>query len=354
MKHIIYGVCGIGLGHTYRQLPIIDHLAKNHKIALFAYLDSLSFYQKHFENVPTVKVIQVATPFMGGTKDGLDFKAIKNDPRNQQDFFGINMQAFAEAKKFINTPDLALTDYEPTAAQYAYMCNTPLITLDQHSKYLVGHFPETLHGFSNHEDLQRLNMFFPKAEKRIIFSFFDFPIKTKNDPSVIILPPILKQAITSGVRRRLKNKYVCYISTQENFGQKIADIFEVFAHFPEKQFYLYLKTPPSYSPPNVTVHTQGHPSFEKNLLSCEGLICSAGHSLPSEAAYLGVPIYAIPLPTYEQHMNAEMIAKNGLGITTAALSAEGLNTFFNFAARFTPKPTKQTTPQTVSRLIGLV
>lgn len=354
MKKIIYGICGIGLGHTYRQLPIINHLAKTHKIALFAYFDSLSFYQSHFKNTPNVKVIRVATPFMGGAENGLDFDLIKNDPRNQQDFFGINMQAFSDAQKFIGTPDLAITDYEPTAAQYAYMCNTPLFTIDQQSKYLVGNFPEVIDGFSGLEDIQRLRMFFPKAEKRIIFSFFEFPTKIKNDASVIVLPPILKEKITSGLRQPLKNKYVCYISSQDGFGQSMADIVNIFAKFPEKKFQVYLKNAVPHQRQNVAIYPHGDPSFEKNLLACEGLICSAGHSLPSEAAYLGVPMYALALPNYEQHMNAKMVADNGFGLWADALSVGGLETFFNFSTTFTPKPIQRTTVEEVCSLIGLV
>lgn len=43
---ILYGVCGIGMGHTYRQLPLLDNLAAEAEIVLFAYGESLAFYSK--------------------------------------------------------------------------------------------------------------------------------------------------------------------------------------------------------------------------------------------------------------------------------------------------------------------
>ena len=353
MKKIIYGICGIGLGHTHRQLPIISHLAKNHKIALFAYFDSLHFYQNHFKNHPHVKVIQVATPYMGGTVDGLDFNQIQNDPRNQQDFFGISSKAFAEAQQFIGAPDLAISDYEPNAAQYAYMYNVPLYTLDQHSKYIVGDFPEALNGFSGKEDVQRLRMFFPKAEKRIIFSPFGFSVSPQNAENIAIVKPILKASITQGRRNKTKNSYVCYLSAHEIFSQTPDEVLSLLGQFSDIRFDVYLKKPIRHQAPNVNVYAHGDPSFEENLLRAEGLICSAGHSLPVEAAYLGVPMFAVPLPTYEQHMNAEMIVQNGLGLKANTLTPQGLADFFEFAQNFTPRPMHKTTAAEVCALMGL-
>jgi UDP:flavonoid glycosyltransferase YjiC (YdhE family) len=41
-KKILYGVCGIGMGHTYRQLPLLDELAIDNRIVLFVYGESKS------------------------------------------------------------------------------------------------------------------------------------------------------------------------------------------------------------------------------------------------------------------------------------------------------------------------
>ena len=46
-----------------------------------------------------------------------------------------------------------------------------------------------------------------------------------------------------------------------------------------------------------------------------------------EAMYLGIPVYAIPLPVYEQHMNAHVIEQHGFGVSRPKLERENLEYF---------------------------
>ena len=59
---ILYGVCGIGMGHTYRQLPLLDVLAAEAQIVMFVYGESLEFYGKHFAGNANVSVVPVSVP----------------------------------------------------------------------------------------------------------------------------------------------------------------------------------------------------------------------------------------------------------------------------------------------------
>ncbi len=46
-RKILYGICGIGTGHTYRQLPIVEHfVGKGDRLVIFAYGESLDFYRE--------------------------------------------------------------------------------------------------------------------------------------------------------------------------------------------------------------------------------------------------------------------------------------------------------------------
>lgn len=74
-KKILWGVCGIGLGHTNRQLPLIEHLRQRNKIVILAYGESLKAYRKLFAADANVTVLPVAVPFMVGSATGLDFAA---------------------------------------------------------------------------------------------------------------------------------------------------------------------------------------------------------------------------------------------------------------------------------------
>ena len=319
MKKILYGICGIGLGHMYRQLPILEFLAKDHKIALFVYGESLKFCHAHFKNTANIKIIEVAVPYVVGDKDGLDFKKTAkhpaNQPKNQKNFYSVNMKAFATAQDFLGKPDMVLTDYEPNAAQYAYAHDSPLYTLDQQSKYLVGDFPQELNGYRHIDEAQRLRLFFPKAHKRIVSSFFSFKVKPAFANEALVMSPLLRPELAKATPSPSANHYLIYLSAQQGFGQSIEQLQNLCYQHPHLRFTLYGKDAKENQDKNVVLRPHGHPDFVADLLTCEGLICTAGHSLLSEAVALGIPTLALPMGLYEQQMNAHQIEKNNWGIS---------------------------------------
>ena len=79
--------------------------------------------------------------------------------------------------------------------------------------------------------------------------------------------------------------------------------------------------------PNIYIYKHGDPRFDEIMQECLGMISTAGHSLLSEAMYLGIPTYAIPVSPYEQHMNAMIIDKNNFGIAYHKIDFEKLAEF---------------------------
>src|SRR6185312_2569606 len=78
---------------------------------------------------------------------------------------------------------------------------------------------------------------------------------------------------------------------------------------------------------NIKIYEHGDASFHEALATCNGIVSTAGHTLLSEAMSLGIPVYAIPLPVYEQHMNAHIIEENKFGISRPRFEAEALEGF---------------------------
>ena len=321
MRKILWGVCGIGHGHIFRQLPLIEHFSKTSDITIFAYGESYEFFKGKY------KTLRVAVPYFVGTPEGLDYKATAEHPANRQDFDAIN-EAAMEA---VETPDLVISDYEPMSAQCAYMHGKPLITIDQQSKYLCGDFPAPLNGQNFIDEVQRLRLFFPRAKRRIACSFFDVK---KNNDDVDIVAPVLNDKITS-LRRTPDNKTILmYLSSQRPFGQSFEEIVAICQTLPDIQFHLFGKNIPAQGG-NLSTYEHGDPRFHEILSTCGGIVSTAGHSLLSEAMYLGIPVYAAPLPLYEQEMNAQVIHDNGFGMKHAQLEAKSLATFINNIPHYT-------------------
>ncbi|HEY4484458.1 MAG TPA: glycosyltransferase family protein [Candidatus Paceibacterota bacterium] len=334
---ILYGICGIGNGHIYRQLPIIDHFAKGCEIMIFAHGASYNFYTEYFKDNASVRIVWVAVPFYVGAKDGLNFKVTAETFLDrEQDVFKTNCLALDRAQKELDKPDLVITDYEPISAQYAYARNVPLITIDQQSKYLCGDFPRELGGFTFEDEIARLRMFFPRVDARIACSFFNVPIKDNPD-NVSVYPPILKDSIIQLHRDPISNSFLVYISAAREYGQTAENIVEILALQKNSKFHLFMPESEGFVseyPPNISIYKHGDPIFLDIVERCSGIISTAGHSLLSEAMYLGIPVYAIPVSPYEQHMNAKVISENSFGVAYPKIDSKQLEYFIENIPKF--------------------
>ena len=327
MSKILWGVCGIGHGHIFRQLPLIDHFAHDNDIVIFGYGESYDFYKKRFAGHLRVTVERVAVPYVPGGPNGLDFDAAARLLENRMDYTAINAAAMQAARTRLGRPDLVVSDYEPVCAQYAYAMDAPLVTVDQQSKYLCGDFPEPLNGQYYRDEIERLRMFFPKAEKRLASTFFTVSAKGATD--VTLCPPVLGDAILDIKRQKSASpEILIYLSSQKPFGQSFDDIAAACAAHPGVRFHLFGKNIPAMNAVNVHVYRHGDPAFHAVLARCHGVVSTAGHTLLSESMYLGIPVCAIPLPLYEQEMNARAIAEGGFGVNTSRLDADLLSQFF--------------------------
>lgn len=339
---ILYGVCGIGNGHIYRQLPIIEDLALDNKVVIFAYGTSLEFFLKHFQNNAHISIIEVAVPYYPGCETGLDFEAAAGLSAQSSDAYTTtNVRAMAEASRLIGRPDLVVSDYEPVSAQYAYAYDAPLVTIDQQSKYLYGALPSELAGRRYADEVMRLRMFFPLADARIACSFFRVEPR-QGGAAVAIVPPVLRSKVLASATasRSIGGKLILvYLTAQAGFDQLLPEMYELLGEHPEYTFAVFLANfetmdhEPGYS--NISVHLHGSPEFDEVLMSCAGIITTAGHGLLSEAMHLDLPVYALPLPLYEQQLNAAVIADNNFGVSASVLDEKTLKRFLGNLPTFT-------------------
>lgn len=328
---IIWGICGIGHGHIYRQLPLIEYYAATADILIFAYGTSYEFFKHYCQDKIHIDVINVSVPFYAGDKEGLNFE--KSASLNTDlDVLNTNLKALAYAQKKIGKADLVISDYEPTCAQYAYAFDLPLITYDQQSKFLTGAFDDDINGFSCRDEKQRLRMFFPHAEKRIASSFFNVA-KIKNKMDVIIVPSIIRSTIKDA-QPITQRHIVVYFTQQLKKTLSVQEMLRFFGEYSDYHFHVFGsdEKPNNYN--NMTLHARSEAEFISLLTSCSGVISTAGHGLLSEAMFLGKPVYAMPLDLYEQQLNAHIIDKNGFGIAHRDLTQEKLNRFMKDLKNF--------------------
>ncbi len=338
MKRILYGISGIGNGHSNREMPIIEELAKDCQIMIFAHYDSLRVMTNRFGNNPNVTIVPVGLTFIVGSPTGLNFEATAKSAMNQNiKPFKTSFEALDKVITKWGKADLVITDYEPISAQYAYAYDVPLVTIDQQSKFLYGDLPSKLGGFTYTDEVARLSMFFPKVSKRIACSFFKVSPR-EGAAEVMLVPPTIKQSIIDLAEKRKvegnKVNILLYVSPVKEFTQTPREIVDCLKQNDKAIFHLFVPKSDfeeynKLRSENINIYPHGDPNFLKVMAIANGIISSAGHSLLSEAMFLSIPVYAIPVEPYEQHLNAWEIGNNGFGVSAQNLNNIDLEVFLN-------------------------
>jgi uncharacterized protein (TIGR00661 family) len=106
--------------------------------------------------------------------------------------------------------------------------------------------------------------------------------------------------------------------------------------FPDYQFYIYQNVPNSIDNGNIHIRPFSREGFQQDLHKCEGVICSAGFELPSEAIQLGKKILVQPVAgQMEQLSNALALSQLGYGSATNTLDVATIGRWLTLTQ---PKP----------------
>jgi len=340
---ILFGVCGIGKGHIYEMLPIIENYVneKTNKIVIFAFGVSYSYFKDRYLSIGNVEVFEVKVPWIHGAEEGLDYLRTANDPQNRRDdYIESNFFAMDQVKKLLGQASIVITDYEPISALYAYSMGLPIITVDQQSKYLFTDYLNKIDNLTPMEERARLGMFFPHVDLRIITSFFKLP-SSKSESRVgdfLVCGSVIRDEILNLSKiDKVQNKNVLvYLSPYSDFVQSPHDTISILKQLPAYNFFIftaqgtdYIKYKEEFKVDNVYIENYGDNNFTDILKKCDSVICTAGHTLLSELMYLGKPVLAIPLATYEQQYSAWVINDGKFGATAKYLTIDNINNFLS-------------------------
>ena len=327
---ILIGVCGIGKGHCIRQYEISKELmARGHEVRILTYNEGINFFKDTM--ITTYNVYVPIILFKGERVNWVD--CIK---RNILKFIpGImkNKKIFKELMKDNFIPDLCISDYEPIVARMAYKLEVPLINIDQHSKFIYMK-EESINGYSCVEEKRRLQLFFPKSEKKYVVSFYNLSEELLPKDMRIIYPIIRNDLKKKVKTNKNDKKIVVYFSKYINIPieQNIEELIKIFNKFPEYRFVIFST---EYSEihydknKNVIIVKNDRYRFINELKNACCVISTAGHTLISEALYCGIPVFAIPLPSFDQHYCGRFLNENEIGYSSNVITYENLKEFIN-------------------------
>lgn len=324
-KKVLYGICGIGTGHFYKQKPLIDLLlAQNWEIHFFAFESSLELCEKFYGKCASVKISKVCSPYL---PTGVVYPVDYDLAAKVNDSYDVtaNFRAFNAVQIQKEHPCLVISDYEPNSVALGYYLGIPVVTIDQQSKFFSTDTFPTLDRLTCINEVGRLRMFFPVA-KRFACSFF--PVTSTE--SVQIIQPFMRQEIKETKKLRatsvIEKNLVCYFSSQHLAEKSVVKLCSILDSY-DGHVDVFVPDEARFSSirfKQIKFHGYDESLFLEKLKSCEGVVSTAGHNLLSECVYLGIPVYACPLKVYEQKINAHKIQEMGMGLVAS-------DNFENFA-----------------------
>ncbi len=298
MAKIIYGVSGEGSGHSSRAKLIGKHLVdKGHEVKIVS-------YDRGYQNLrDAFDVLEIV---------GLSIASIDNKVSILKTLMENiaklpnGTRAFNRLRELFKTfqPDCVFTDFEPCTAYLANHYDLPLVSLDnQHRmRYMEYQCPDNLKKEALLTETIIRGMV-PKPWYSLITTFHQGKLKNNHcsvvpaliRPNVIDLKPSKGEHIlvyvTSG-----------FDSLLENLKAFSRETFYVYGYNEDKQ------------EDNLHFRPFSEDGFLQDLATSKAVIATAGFTLISEALYLAKPYLAFPMQgQFEQHLNAYMLDKHGLG-----------------------------------------
>ncbi len=99
------------------------------------------------------------------------------------------------------------------------------------------------------------------------------------------------------------------------------DIVPQLRAFSDYEFFIYQPVPQAYDEGHIHIRPFSREGFQQDLHRCEGVICSAGFELPSEAIQLGKKLLVRPVTgQMEQQSNALALEQLGYGFAAKELT----------------------------------
>ena len=335
MKKCLVGVCGIGTGHTVRQMIIAEYLKKYSDIVFV-----VSGRRGSNSLLNGYKVIHSQVPWIITDARGVNWRDTSvHASNNEITFLNISKTLASCIELLGGEPDIIISDYEPFVPLLAYSKNIPLITIDQQSKYL-GYLTPSLANLTRDMEASRLSLLFPKANKRFSVSFFPLNQFEENmDFKVDILPAIVPNDILALSKNvmDIKDKLITvYISSFAKYEQG-ASIIKCLTKYKDYRFNIFsnhsFKNSEYACNLNLSFFSYDRNKFLNSVINSRFLIATAGHQLISEAVYLKKPILAIPVESYEQFFNAKMCKELYIGDTFDNFNLENLDMFIKNAEK---------------------
>jgi uncharacterized protein (TIGR00661 family) len=314
MARILYGVHGTGRGHAVRALTVAQHYSRD-EFLFVCHGEAARLLGQHFRVFECPNpVTPVRAHRVNAAAALLRTAATLANSAHWNRELGRVADAFG--------PDCAITDYEYFVPKVARAMNLPCLSLDnQHVitlgriEFSIGHRPSWL------ATALAIQLLFSSADQYLISNFFEVAARKENK-LVRQVPPLLRREVVA-LRPTQGEHVVVYqgYPTFEAFAEQLPAL--------DRPVHVY-GLGDGRKERRVAFKKFDQQAFLDDLASCAYVVCGGGHTVISEALYLGKPVLAIPVVgAFEQFLNASYVEKLGYGLRSdiATFSSRTLQEF---------------------------
>jgi uncharacterized protein (TIGR00661 family) len=222
-------------------------------------------------------------------------------------------------------PDVIVNFFEPLTGFYALTRrDRPPVVAVAH-QFMCGH-PDYVRAPGLR--LQQLGMkwyiqFVGAASTRLALSFYEAPdLPAKK---LTVCPPILRKQLFT-LRPNPNGDFVLVYLLNHGYADQILEWHKKHPKTALHCFYDKPDAPPEFRlDETLTFHRLDGEKFLRMMAECKHVACTAGFESVAEAAYLGKPLFLVPVENHvEQQINAIDAVRIGLGVTDKSFNFDRL------------------------------
>jgi len=222
-------------------------------------------------------------------------------------------------------PDIIINFFEPMAAFYAITRRRrpPVVAIGHQFMFQHPGYVRAPHLWKQLLSMKIYTRLLGARSTKLALSLYKAP--DLPGKKIIVGPPILRKQLFSLTSNPSGNFVLVYL-LNHGYAEQIADWS---AKNPQTRLHCFYDKPDAPAEfqrsPSLTFHRLDGEKFLAMMAECRHVVCTAGFESVCEAAWLGKPLFLVPVENHvEQQVNAIDAEQSGLGLAEKSFNLDRL------------------------------
>jgi uncharacterized protein (TIGR00661 family) len=222
-------------------------------------------------------------------------------------------------------PDVIINFFEPMAAFYAITRRKrpPMVTIGHQFMFQHPAYFYAPHLWKQLFSMRTYTWLLGARTTKLALSFYDAP--DLPGKRIVVGPPILRKQLFQ-LESKPGGDFVLVYLLNHGYADQIISWSEKNPQTKLHCFYDKPNAPAEFQhSPSLTFHRLDGKKFLAMMAACRHVVCTAGFESVSEAAWLGKPLFLVPVENHvEQQVNALDAQRSGFGLAETSFNLDRL------------------------------